>query len=121
MDCVRLGQSIDRHGEKFLSRVFTPRERDYCQGRKNALQHYSGRFAAKEAILKVLGTGWSKGIAWTDMEILNTPEGKPLVELTGRCLQVAEDLGVAQIHISISHIATHAIASAIGVSAGEAS
>ena len=115
VDCSRLQASIEKHGQKFLDRVFTPVELEYCQTRKNRSQHLAGRFAAKEAVLKVLGTGWRNGIAWTDVEIRNEPSGQPCVFLTGKCREVAEGLGLTKIHVSISHITTHAIASAIGV------
>jgi holo-[acyl-carrier protein] synthase len=115
VDCVRLEASLERHGEKFLDRVYTPREQEYCLSKKNRTQHLAGRFAAKEAVLKVLGTGWREGIAWTDIEVLNELFGQPRVSLTGRCREIADQLGLREILISISHIETHAIASAIGV------
>ena len=113
VDCARLQKSIDRHGERFLRRVFTPTEQAYCRGRKRQLEHFAGRFAAKEAVLKVLGTGWREGISWTDIEVRNDPAGRPEVFLSGRCEQIAAEQGMEQIHISISHITTHAIASAV--------
>ena len=115
VDCERLRESIERHGERFLNRVFTTAERAYCQGRKRELEHLAGRFAAKEAVLKVLGTGWTNGIAWDEIEILNEPSGRPNVHLHGRCRELADEMHLAKILISISHIETHAIASAIGV------
>jgi holo-[acyl-carrier protein] synthase len=118
VDCARLAASIKRHGKRFLQRVFTPRELNYCQGRKRELEHLAGRFAAKEAVLKVLGTGWRNGICWTDIEVRNAPSGQPSIHLTGRCRELADELGLATILISISHIGTHAIASAIGVGQG---
>ncbi len=114
VDCARLSQSIDKHGQKFLDRVFTPKELEYCMGRKRQIEHLAGRFAAKEAVLKVLGTGWKNGISWNDIEILNKPSGQPIVRLTGRSREIADELGLSGIIISISHIETHAIASAIG-------
>ena len=114
VDCNRLGKAIERHGEKFLSRVFTPAELEYCSGKKRRIEHLAGRFAAKEAVLKVLGTGWANGIQWTDIEIRNAPSGRPHVRLAGRCRQIADSLGLIGIVVSISHIHTHAIASAIG-------
>jgi holo-[acyl-carrier protein] synthase len=114
VDCKRLREAIDRHGERFLNRVFTKAELAYCIGKKREIEHLAGRFAAKEAVLKVLGTGWRNGINWTDIEVRNAPSGQPSVTLTGRCREIADDLGLAKILISISHIETHAIASAIG-------
>jgi len=113
VDCARLRESIDRHGRRFLERVFTPAELAYCLGKKRETEHLAGRFAAKEAVLKVLGTGWRDGINWTDIEVLNAPSGQPHVRLSGRCREIADQRGLATILVSISHIATHAIASAV--------
>ena len=112
--CDRLQQSIDRHGDRFLRRVFTQAELDYCLPRKRRIEHLAGRFAAKEAVMKVLGTGWREGIHWKDIEIRNEPSGRPKVHLTGRSRQRADELGLTEILISISHVQTHAVASAIG-------
>lgn len=114
VDCNRLATAIERHGERFLSRIYTPNELAYCRGKKRETEHLAGRFAAKEAVLKVLGTGWKDGIAWTDIEIVNKPSGQPVVRLSGQCRLIADQQGLASILISISHIDTHAIASAIG-------
>ena len=113
VDCKRLAEAIGRHGERFLNRIYTKNELAYCRGRKRELEHLAGRFAAKEAVLKLLGTGWKDGIAWTDIEVVNTPSGKPVVKLTGQCRLIADRQGLSSILISISHIDTHAIASAI--------
>lgn len=113
VDCKRIAESIERHGERFLRRVFTENELAYCRGKKREIEHLAGRFAAKEAVLKVLGTGWTAGIAWTDIEVVNTPAGKPVVSLQGRCREIADEQGLCSILISISHIETHAIASAV--------
>jgi len=115
VECARLQEMIDRHGRRFLERVFTAAELDYCLGKKRAIEHLAGRFAAKEAVLKVLGTGWRGGISWTDIEVRNAPSGRPSVSLTGRCRRIADEMGLAVILMSISHISTHAIAAAIGV------
>jgi holo-[acyl-carrier protein] synthase len=117
VDCLRLREAVDRHGRKFLERVFTPSELAYCLGKKRETEHLAGRFAAKEAVLKVLGTGWRGGIRWTDVEVLNEPSGQPRVTLHDECLRIAAELGIADVLVSISHIQTHAIASAIGVGA----
>ena len=115
VECARIAAAIDRHGDRFLRRVFTPAELDYCLGKKRRIEHLSGRFAAKEAVLKVLGTGWGRGINWTDIEVRNLPSGQPKVRLAARCLELGREQGLADILISISHIKTHAIASAVGV------
>ena len=119
VDCTRLSESVEKHGAKFLDRVFTQHEQDYCNSRKIATQHFAGRFAVKEAVLKVLGTGWSNGIAWTDIEVRNEPNGQPKVYLSNKPREIAKQRGIGDILISISHIETHAIASAIGVSTEE--
>jgi len=114
VDCDSLEAMIDRHGERFLERVFTPKELDYCRGRKREIEHLAGRFAAKEAVMKVLGTGWRNGIRWQDIEVRNEPSGQPKVTLFGKCREKADQMNLASIIISISHTESHAIASAIG-------
>src|SRR5215468_7014315 len=81
VECLRIGQMIEKHAELFLSRVYTEAEIRYCQARKNAVEHFAGRWAAKEAVLKCLGTGWSKGLCWTDIEVCNEPNGRPRIQL----------------------------------------
>jgi len=115
VDCERISEAIAKHGERFLRRVYTQRELDYCRGKKRELEHLAGRFAAKEAVLKVLGTGWTGGVNWTDIEVVNEPSGQPRVTLSGRTKEIAEENGLGEVLISISHIATHAIASAVAV------
>lgn len=117
VDCSRLAASVEKFGQKFLDRIYTPIEQEYCKTRKKSeIQSLAGRFAVKEAVLKVIGTGWRDGIAWTDIEIRNEPSGQPVVTLRGRCREIAEQQGIQKIIVSISHIQTHAIASAIGLS-----
>ena len=112
----RIRKLIEQHGRHFLDRVFTPAEQTYCEfNKKRCIEHYAGRFAAKEAVLKVLGTGWRGGIAWTDVEIVKDPSGQPKVVLTGECARIAKELGISRWHVSLSHIETHATASAIGM------
>ncbi len=117
VEVLRIAQMIERHGELFLHRVFTPREIEYCSARKAATQHYAGRWAAKEAILKALGTGWSRGIQWLDMEIRNDGAGKPSVALGGGAREVCEQLGIGEMMVSISHCRTHASAVAVALKA----
>ncbi|MDP7637472.1 MAG: holo-ACP synthase [Phycisphaerae bacterium] len=114
VECARLQTIVDRYGRRFLHRVFTDAELQYSLGKKRQTEHLGGRFAAKEAVLKALGVGWQKGIRWTDIEIRNTPSGQPRVSLSGRCRQIAEELGLNEVLISISHTATYAMASAVG-------
>src|SRR3972149_4428190 len=92
VECAVLKERLDRYGERFLVRVFTKAEREYCSSKKNSLQHFAGRLASKEAVLKMLGTGWTMGATWTDIEVLNNSSGCPSVKLSGRCGQLAEQL-----------------------------
>jgi holo-[acyl-carrier protein] synthase len=115
VECLRIGRMIEEHGELFLTRVYTEREIRYCQSRKHATEHFAARWAAKEAILKTLGTGWSKGISWTDLEVRNDFNGKPLVYICGAAKERAEALHIADIHITLSHCRAYATAYAIAV------
>jgi holo-[acyl-carrier protein] synthase len=114
VECTRLQEVIDRHGDRFLKRIFTSGELEYSGDRKRRIEHLSARFAAKEAVMKVLGTGWSNGIAWTDIEVSNDPAGRPSIKLTGKSLEMASQLGIDRVLISLTHTAGHAMASAIG-------
>ena len=94
VETARVRQMLDEHGQRFLDRCFTPLEQSYCNARtKRMIEHLSGRFAAKEAVLKVVGTGWRGGIAWTDIEVVNHESGQPSIRLSGECAKVAESLG----------------------------
>ena len=114
IECTRLQAVIDRHGKRFLNRIFTPGELAYCDDRKRRIEHLAARFAAKEAVMKVLGTGWTGGIRWTDIEVSNDPAGRPEIQLTGKCSSIASRLGISDVLISITHTNGHAMASAIG-------
>jgi holo-[acyl-carrier protein] synthase len=115
IECERIAGMEHKHGEEFLSRVFTAREIAYCTDRKTSELHYAGRWAAKEAVLKVLGTGWSRGIQWTDVEVVNLPSGAPSVILWNRALEIAKELGITKVEVSISHCKAYAVAFAIGL------
>jgi holo-[acyl-carrier protein] synthase len=115
VEVLRIAQMMERHGELFTERVYTPHEINYCAHRKAANQHYAGRWAAKEAVLKCLGTGWSRGIQWTDIEVYNENAGKPLIRITGGAKAHCERLGIEEILISISHCRTHATAYALAL------
>ncbi len=114
IETVRIAQMIEKHGELFLSRVFTTREIQYCSTRRAANQHYAGRWAAKEAVLKVLGTGWAKGIQWTDIEVVNEVSGAPTIRLSNRAAEIASERGIRNVLISISHCRAYATAFAVG-------
>ncbi|MEW4456063.1 holo-ACP synthase [Bremerella sp. JC817] len=115
IECLRIAQMIERHGEMFINRVYTQHEIEYCSERKAATQHYAGRWAAKEAVLKAIGTGWIKGITWRDVEVANLFGGKPIINLSGGALDSARRRGIQEIQISISHCRTHAVAYAMGL------
>ncbi len=118
-ECLRIAQMIERHGELFITRVYTPDEIQYCQSRKQSTQHFTGRWAAKEAVLKAVGTGWRRGISWRDVEIRNQLGGKPIVILRGGVRDVAIEMGIGQILISISHCRSHATAYALAIERGD--
>ncbi len=115
VECERIRDIWQRHGDRFLQRLLTEAEIQHVHKYKNPVPSLSGRFAAKEAILKVLGTGWRGQIAWRDMEITNDVAGQPSVTLTGESRRVAERLGITRILVSITHTEHHAAASAIGL------
>jgi holo-[acyl-carrier protein] synthase len=113
---ARIARAVGAHGDRFLERCFTAAERAYAADRKRRDEHLAGRFAAKEAVLKALGTGWVNGIAWTDVEVVLLPTGQPTVALRGRAAEVATSLGASRWFLSISHTQSHAMASAIAQS-----
>jgi len=115
VDFRRIEEMAKRHGERFLNRVFTATEQAYAEANKNGIEKLAGRFAAKEAILKLMGTGWRGKIAWTDIEIVNNPAGQPEVTLCGEVKKIADRLGIKHISISITHTANFAIASAVAL------
>jgi len=104
METKRIEESIDRYGERFLERVFTPNEIAYCmRKRKNAAESFAARFAAKEAGAKALGTGISHGITWKELEVLREPSGRPTLHLSGRAAERAERMGVRRVQLSLTH------------------
>ena len=117
-ECLRIARMIQRHGDLFITRVYTPEEIRYCQNRKQATQHFAGRWAAKESVLKALGTGWRRGISWLDIEVRNEPGGKPVVAVRGGAREVIEQLGIHQVFISISHCRSYATATAVAIGNG---
>lgn len=115
VECLRIANMIERHGELFIGRVYTPYEIDYCSKRRAATQHYAGRWAAKEAVLKALGTGWVKGISWRDVEVRNERGGKPTIAFAGGARERCEKANITDVQISISHCRTHATAYALAI------
>jgi holo-[acyl-carrier protein] synthase len=115
IECQRIAEMIAKHGDVFIQRVFTGSEIDYCRDKRSDYQHYAGRWAAKEAVLKVLGTGWGQGVAWTDVEVVRLPTGRPTVRLHNRALEVSMQLGITEILLSISHTKEYAVAFATAI------
>ena len=109
----RVEAAIARHGVAFLDRVYTPREVAYCERHKHKYERYAARFAAKEAAMKALGTGWRRGVRWRDIEVANAPSGKPTLNLAGFARQFADRLGVKEISLSITHSGNLALAQVI--------
>jgi len=106
----RIREAVERHGERFLKKIFTSAELAYSQGRAREFEHLAARFAAKEALAKALGTGASGGILLSDAEVMNNAEGKPEMVLQGRARETAEAIGVRRIHLTLSHADAYAIA-----------
>ena len=115
VDRPRIEQLLERHGQRFLDRVFTETEQAYANSNKDTVEKLAGRFAAKEAVLKLMGTGWRGKIAWTDIEIVNNAAGQPEVALAGEVKDLAAKYGIEHISISITHTANFAIASAVAL------
>lgn len=113
VETARIADSIDRFGDRFLDRIFTPAERSYCDKMKHAARHYAARFAAKEAVSKSFGTGFGAEVNWTDIEILRRETGEPHVALHGDGRKTAARLGIGRIHISLSHSDHYATAHAV--------
>ncbi|HMD43021.1 MAG TPA: holo-ACP synthase [Candidatus Acidoferrum sp.] len=109
----RIQAVIESQTERFLRRVFTPEEAAYCEQFKNKYERYAGRFAVKEAAMKALGTGWSRGVRWVDLEVVRVRGGKPTLLLRGEAKKIADAMGVKNIAVSITHTEAQAIAQVI--------
>src|SRR5258705_8085939 len=103
------------HGERFLERCFTQREGAYAGDRRRRTEHLAARFAAKEAVLKALGTGLRDGMSWTEIEVVTLPSGQPSLVVSGRVGEVAAQSGILEWMVSLTHSGTHAMASVIAV------
>jgi len=110
----RIQKLLKAHPERFLDRIFTPGEQQYCAPRVRAAESYAGRFALKEAVMKVLGTGWGEGIRFRDIEAVKVASGAVEACLHGRAAEIAGELGIGKIHVSITHLAGMAAAVAVG-------
>ena len=109
----RVRAAIERRGEPILRRLYTDKERAYCERSRNKYERYAGRFAAKEAAMKALGTGWRGGVRWVDLEVVRAPGARPTMVLHGQAKKIAERLGVKHIAISITHTGALAFAQVI--------
>ena len=109
----RIEATIGRYGVRFLDRVFTAREIAYADRKANRFERYAARFAAKEAGMKALGTGWTGGITWRDFEVVNLPSGRPTLTFHGRAAEIAEKLGVRHVALSLTHTKEQALAMVI--------
>jgi holo-[acyl-carrier protein] synthase len=114
IECVRIARMIEQHGELFLERVFTPDEVSYCTERSSATQHFAARWAAKEAVMKAI-MGRSRGIRWTEIEVLVKPHVGPSVRLLGRAADWATQRGIDRFQLSLGHCRTHATAFVIAM------
>jgi holo-[acyl-carrier protein] synthase len=99
----RIQASIEKYGTKFLDRIYTDHEKAYVERKANKFERYAARFAAKEAGMKALGTGWRRGVTWHDFEVINLPSGRPTLRLHGVAKQFAEKMGVTAIQLSLTH------------------
>jgi holo-[acyl-carrier protein] synthase len=109
----RIEAAITRHGAPILERLYTPAEVAYCESHRNKFERYAGRFAAKEAAMKALGTGWRRGVRWRDIEVIREASGKPSLALKGVAKQIAEGLGAKNISLTITHSGNLALAEVI--------
>lgn len=112
-ECLRIARLIQRHGEAFLGRVFTPEEIRYCQSRRQSTEHFTARWAAKRAVLKALGLSWQPGFQWRDIEVGAETDGQPMVLLHGPIKKLAQQMKVRQVRLAIAYCRTHAAATAI--------
>lgn len=113
VEISRMQEVFARRGERFRARVFTEAEIEYCESRASKSESYAARFAAKEAVMKALGTGWAEGIAWRDIEVVRASTGAPQLRLSGRALERFDEIGARKAHLSLTHSRDIAIAQVI--------
>ena len=106
----RIEAAIERRGRPLLERLFTRSEIAYCEKHRHRAERFAGRFAAKEAAMKALGTGWARGVRWVDIEVTREPSGKPTLKLSGAACAIAASLGVKKIALTITHTGNTALA-----------
>lgn len=109
----RIRKSIERYGTTFKKRVYTPAEIAYCESHRDPYERFAARFAAKEAAMKALGTGWTHGVRWVDLEVVRMPSGRPTLALHGKSGEIAARLGVKSISLTITHSGNTALAQVI--------
>lgn len=112
-EVARIGASLARFGDRFVERVFTREEIRYCRSKKNSVERFAARFAAKEAAMKALGTGASRGVTWTSIEVGHAPGGRPVLRLHGAAAEIAEQTGVRRMSLSVTHTESQAMAMVI--------
>ncbi|HTS46350.1 MAG TPA: holo-ACP synthase [Bryobacteraceae bacterium] len=109
-EVARIREAMERHGRRFVDRIFSPAEIAYVERKANRFERYAARFAAKEAGMKAIGTGWRRGVRWLDFEVANLPSGRPTLRMHGVAAKVAEGLGVRNIALSLTHTAQQGVA-----------
>lgn len=110
IEVKRVGDIVQRHGDRFVRRIFTETEIGYCSARKNSAMHYAGRFAAKEAAFKAMGRGWGGEVSWRDVEVVNLPSGAPQIFFYGKALETITQMNMVRAFVTISHIEEFATA-----------
>jgi holo-[acyl-carrier protein] synthase len=113
VDIARIRRVLEKSENRFISRVFTPAEQQFCNGHRDPAPHYSVRFAAKEALFKALGTGWAKGVTWLDVEVLREQQEAPVLRLYGEAQRLSASMGAHKAHLSLSHSDQWAVAMVI--------
>ncbi len=116
VEIARVEELLSRHGARVRARLFTASEQAYCERRRDSAKSYAGRFAVKEAVMKLLGTGWARGVRWVDIEVVRPPGAAPSVVLHGATARIAAARGIARIHVTITHDGGLAAAVAIAES-----
>ena len=113
VEIARIRTVLERSKNRFISRVFTPAEQQFCNQHRDPAPHYAVRFAAKEALFKAIGTGWAKGVTWLDVEVLRERQEAPILRLQGEALRLSASMGTHKVHVSLSHSNKYAIAMVI--------